>query len=428
MIQRLFIGFILIPAILLAGTPVSFAAYSPTLSKEIGLVKQDVMKSRQQNGTGDWRNAWEKITQERGGDTPGYFTIMWNSVKGMAIQGATDSFLDGISLMFGFSFDSKVPINTCLRDDIWEVQALQEAVTNEMFKAALQNDLVNSGDLWKDFQRLQCLIDGSTNVSCQGVKGLKAESNDTKYWFPGNSENYYINCPFGEFDVAIDQLKLSINRLIDAFSGDSGFGSFNEMINAAKRRAVKRANDWIAANQIKVSLGGEAGANPMGLINDAGGASLLADLKTNLTQIEQMFTFVGMGYVAGLSLIEGTVIAPLEAALRAIVGKPVLIPLPDTPPGQQTEAYNVFQQYQKLVKTRDLSLEKVGRSLTFNLNLDFVSEQSLIDIEGVMVGINSEIKNAPKPTAIVGICEQVANIMKMQCKNKQPDNLPNCKE
>jgi hypothetical protein len=413
------IGVVLLLGLLFSQAPMAHALYSPVLSKEASEIKQDIMGARQQNGQGSWLNAWDKVNQDnaeykRRGmatGTPGMFSLMGSAAGGMIVQSVTESFPDGITWLFPWLRDK----TSCLRDDIWELQALQEEVLNEMFKASLLDDLVHGGALLEDYKYLQARIDGETKDD-KGIRihGLKVDYADTSYWFPGGTEtNYYMDCPYGAFTMAIKQAGDSLSRMVDAFSGE-GFqlGSLQQMWSIAEQRAVKRAAEYIAKNQIKISFGGAPGANPQGLINGNGLEGLAADVKTGIGTAVAYYDSTHAGELlsaAGNSFVGGG-----EALYNLF--------------GGSTEINKALWEYSAAWEGRTKDLNRISNSLTFGIQLSHVSEQSLKAIEGKMVEINTLLKEATDQKSVPKMCEKLNLVVKNQCKNKSSAPSVNCKE
>ncbi|MBI5422141.1 hypothetical protein HZA44_03330 [Candidatus Peregrinibacteria bacterium] len=459
--SRQIIGIALSVVLLFAQAGNALAIFSPVLSKEVSEIKKDVMTSRQQNGVGSWLNAMEKVNarnadfKSRGlaSGTSGGFEIFMGAIKDTLIQGITESFMDGFSLLLGSFFETKTSITTCLRDDIWAVQALQEQVINEMLKAGLLDDLTNGHILLNDYHWLQARIDGGRKdvvVPIAGavvkpedyeIKGLKKRSDDTAYWVPGGSVNYYVECPYGEFKQAIDEAKVSLTRLVETFSGNGlQLGSLADMWALAKKRAVKRAADYIAKNQISISFGGETGANSQGLINGYGLAGLGADAQGAYDQLKLYGSFLEAGSLAVLGAAEGAAVLPQWIASQTFGANTAIYTWEPSEGFKANKAVEgdkapltapvpaVLNELQRAKDLREMTLKKASNTLTFNLSLNHVSENNLKDIEAKMVLINTKILESTDPKALPGACDQIATILNSQCKNKQQGNPISCKQ
>lgn len=445
------IGITLSIVLLFAQAGSALAIFSPVLSKEVSEIKKDVMTSRQQNGVGTWLNAMEKVNQDnadyisRGmaSGTPGGFEIFMGAIKEALIDQGLESFLDGFGLLLGSFFETKTSITTCLRDDIWALQALQEEVINEMLKAGLLDDLTNGHILLNDYHWLQARINGGRKdvvVPVDGavvkpedyeIKGLKNSFDNTAYWFPEGDVNYYVECPYGEFKQAIDEAKVSLERLVSTFSGGGlQLGSLADMWALAKKRAVKRAADYIAKNQISISFGGETGANSQGLINGYGLAGLDADMKGVVQQLSLYGDFLEAGSLAVLGAAEGAAVLPQWIASQTFGADNKIYTWEPSEgvKGNTADVKTILGELQRAKDLREMTLKRATSTLTFNLSLNHVSENNLKDIEKKMVLINTKILEATDPKALPGTCEQIATILNSQCKNKAQGNPISCKQ
>jgi hypothetical protein len=418
---------------LLLGMPRSVhAVFSPVLNTDVVRIRQHIVAARQQNGTGTWLNAMEKVnqanaqakTEGKATGTPGGFYLFDESLKELVVQSTTESFLDGISLLFGFSAGTKGPISTCLRDDIWAVQSLQEEALNELFKAALLNDDINSRQLWNDYLLLKDRLEGKINEDTkESIPGLQKDEGwkQDKYWFPDGGVNYYKDCPYGEFKEAIDELVRTVRHMAD--QTDATLGSFVTIPTVAEKRAKVKAAEYIAKNQIKLSLGGERGSNPMGLINGNGVAGLGAKIQTEFNAIMPVLDMMCASVKLTKDMADGLIIAPDD--LAKVIGGTTCsnqVNYQDVSP----DIKQAFQTYQAKNSKRENDMKRLKTALKFNVGLDNVSEEGLIEIERLLVNINSKIKEAPRPNAVPEMCRQIQEIMIRQCKNKTPPNLPDC--
>ena len=168
------IGIVLGLGLALALAPNTHAFYSSVLSKETSQIKQHINAARQQNGNGTWLSAMEqqeaanKEIEKRNSDPnnrdkkatglPGLFSRYYGAVQEIFIQSFTESLKDG----FKYLIPAFAGVTTCLRDDVWGLQALQEEVLNELLKSSLLNDFTNSTILWADYKMLQDRLDGKS--------------------------------------------------------------------------------------------------------------------------------------------------------------------------------------------------------------------------------------------------------------------------
>ncbi len=435
--------------LLFSQIPGAFAIYSPVLSKDVSRIKQDVFAARQMNGVGTWVNAMEKIQknnkelqkQGQASGISGTFPLFSELAKKIVIQAATESFLDGFKLLI----PAATGISTCLRDDIWELQALQEEVLNEMFKSSLLSDLANSQTLFEDYKNLQSWIEGGDETQIDAKTGARtvktvlgirkngSKKDNKDFWFPDTPQDYYVDCPFGSITMAIEDAKVSLNRMIDTFSGNFGsMGSIDDMWNIAKKRAVQDAAAYIAKNQIKISLGGDVGANPEGLINGNG----LAGLSNTLNQAKilakdaylELLTSVGKFLVWG-----ATGSYTYGAGGEDIPTMCKKLGLPSTcagdlamPPNTSGTSYEWSTVFQDTLNKRQWALDQIYAPITLGAQLNFVSEESLKDIESTMVKINLKIQEGSNQKSIPDMCSKLNAILNRQCNNKAVNEPVNC--
>ena len=380
--------------------PVANAIFSPTLSTEVSQIKSDIREARRQNGVGNALNAVEKM--DKAGLSASYY-MYTNAIKEFIFNSLGNAFLEGFSLLINYWVESGEFITNCLRDDIWELQALQEEVLNELFKAALLLDTENSSILWKDFNDIEIwLRGGEVTIGEEDVfiDGVLKDYTNTSLWFPGDLPNYYVVCPYGEFKEAWRDLKLSFDQLIRTFAGDtlSGWGSLKE---AAKKRAKARAGKWIAANQLTFTLGGEDGSNPKSLLKGPGLDGFVADFKTEWEYVKEYGKMVG------------------DSTWKEIADKW----------DYDTEIDKYVKAYERSEDAKHLILDQAEVGIQYNLKLNSVSEESLKSLETTMFQINQEIKRAYKtdtsPDNLLIFCEQLRTVIAVQGKDK--GNLPSCR-
>jgi hypothetical protein len=374
----------------------SYALYSPTLNNEVVTIKQHLQTSKKVNGYGTWQQLYDK---DQLTPNEGLNNLFVTSLKEILIQSLTNSFTDGLSLLFGRWIGSGVSISNCLRDDVWELQALQDQVLNEVMKASLLSDSANSGILWVDYQHLRDRIEGGND----NVKYLKKDFKDTKEWFP-NSQNFYVDCPYGEFTKAWSDLQRSFNSFNSLRTGPAvgSLGSFGSMAEIAKKRSIARANQYIKANQISLTIGGKDGASPRDITTGAGLSGLAATLKTELDYASSFSDLIfssewKKNLPSGLPNISDYVVA-----------------------------------YQQAYKAKDLATTQMESAIKFNLSLQDVSEQGLISVDSILSNTNNTIQNAyqtkVEPETLESFCERLLSLCKKQCSNRNACSNLNCKK
>lgn len=394
---RKIISLFLILILLIWQAPNTYAMFSPKISASVFLIKKDIREARMQNGVGSFLNAYEKVTEEnkalkaRGepySDPPSSFLTAKANIGEVIADNFFNAFYDDWSLLVNRWWGTNEWITDCLRDDIWELKALQEEIVNELLKAALLWDSLNIDVLLRDYKWL----DGK-------IKDLKENYKDTELWFESGQSNYYVHCPYGEFNKAILDLKKSWDRFVDSFGfGKLQLGSLAEIADVAGQRARLRAARWIAENQIQFTLGGEQGASRRSLFSGPGLEGMVADLKTELQ-------FAG-DY--GEMIFDENI----EAAEKDLKEKRGQIGISD-----------LLDAHRKAQEAKEISTKQMESALKFNLQLHNVDEQVLIDIESKLSKINWEIQRAFVSSSkdnktIQDICEiWKKGVLERQCKD-----------
>ncbi|MBU1018126.1 hypothetical protein KKA33_03820 [Patescibacteria group bacterium] len=420
---RKIIGTIVIAILLFQQAPAANAIFSPVISSGVSTMKAHVQEARRQNGTGSFLNALEKASkasqelkaQGKASGLPGTFYLYMNLVKELIFNSLGGAFLDGFSMLVNYWAESGEFITNCLRDDIWELEALQEEILNELIKSTLLMDIANADILWADYNMLEAWLRGGQvtikingeekTFTTTGIKGSpengRSGYRDTSLLFPGGGQNYYVECPYGEFMEAWHDLKLSFDQLTATFGGDtlSDWGSLLEM---AKKRAKSRANKWIAANQITLTLGGEKGGSPESLLNGPGIDGFAADVSTQWEFVEAYGKMIG----------DATWVELADKWDRAENISTIV------------EAYELAEDAKQLV------IGEAGDELIYNLQLNNVSEESLKSVEATLFKINQEIERAyttdTSPDNLKKFCEQLGTVIKVQGKSKNHP-VPVCK-
>lgn len=381
------IGLFFFVTLLLSAAGQTHAFYSPVFNQEAEVIRQHITKSKQIHGVGTWWNALETISKSNSSVNEGYKNLFANSLKEVLSNSLTSSFGEGLGLIFKRWGGSS--ITNCLRDDIWEAQALQEQVLNELFKSAILSDLSNSTLLWDDYNKLG-----------KNIEDLKANYRNGDVWFP-KKQNYYVECPYGDFTQAWDDLKRALDSFKSLGSGNLELGSFGSLAKAAQKQAIARAQRWIKANQLTVTVGGKQGANPRSLFNGPGLAGLAADIKTEL------------GYV--------------KTFADAVYSKEVR-EKNNTAEQKTLDLWSYVDTYNSAEVLKKKVLNQMETAVKFNLSLNNVSENSLIEIDKVMRETNGVIKDSydksTTPQNLKSLCEKIVTVLKKQCKGKSV--VPSC--
>jgi hypothetical protein len=352
---------------------------------------------------------WMDLLDSAGEDAnEGMKNLYWTAVKEMVTDALTDNFWDGLSLLWKswqIPYIKKKSISNCLRDDIWELQALKEQVLNELMKTSIMSDYARSSQLWSDYQMLDKIITGEWYANGEVSESINLKKDaDNDIWFP-DSQNFYVDCPYGDFTQAWED----INRALKAFEaigqGSIELGSFGSLAKVAEQRAIKRAQQWIKANQITLTIGGPEGSSPRSLRDGPGLAGLAADFKTEMSYVKNYgeLVFTNTWKVA-VGLKDMTVGA----------GKLLVNTL---------NIRDYSTAYKKAYDAKNLSVKQMETAIKFNLSLNNVAENSLVAIDSVLFETNKLIidkfsKERGVNQNLQTFCEQVNKFVKQHCKNK----------
>lgn len=395
------------------GTQSVSAFYSPLLNTEAAQIRENLNRSKRLTGVGSFYDTYRKLIKEKanpGAENRELFLVFLNLMKQFIVnQGIANS---SRSLFLNFYLwpidaDQTVPISACLRDDIWEIQILQEEVLNQLLKSALYSDSTSANQLWEDYRYLQKLIDGGgmsrggKNIDVIGLS-KSYTSND---WFPNSNLQLYTNCPYDPYRLGIDRFSQTMNRFKGLFEnglGNLSLGSFKSIPKIAQQRAILRAQEWVKANQLRFTIGGSQGANPQSLIRGPGIAGLAGDLATEGNYIKSFG-----------SEIYNDIIRVFQERDTAV------------------ELSQFSKVYSNAQKTADLATKNMQIASQFNLSLNNVSENSLAQLEGVLVETNIIIKagidkKIGKQATVQNMCKLISDLAKKQCRNKAAGLNFNC--
>lgn len=290
-----------------------YAIYSPRLSQQVGIIKQHLEGSKAQNGS---NTIIEEIEQIKAYDQAKTQAFEETGISGEArvaqeyIFNTTYDFLiqhplDSIMMIFNFNGVNGEWISSCLRDDIWNLETVRDLVGAEMVKAYLLRDTFHGRLLQEDYKWLITHLDllrkygSDPTVQFQATdtsgKGVTVTSN--KYFFGNdNAANYYLNvfdfttdptgCPEGEFQEAFREVANSAKTLAVLSSGQGV--EWGDIWSMAKANARIRAREWIRANQISVTVGGEAGGRVQSLVKGGGWDRFVGNVGTQLRIAKNM--------------------------------------------------------------------------------------------------------------------------------------------
>lgn len=273
--------------------PATHAIYSPTVAEQVRIIKENLAYMRQQYGVGTLTDAFtvwsakdrecreaqkEAETNKTLPTACGVSSEMANVINSikktiiadLVLQG---SFFDSFTMLFNYVLSENEYISTCLRDDIFELEALQDAVVQQAVRAPLLGDIDSMRVLFDNFLYLK-----------QITRELKKNYRDTPRWFgSAAARNFYLNniCPYGEFREAGEDFVRSFENFTDAITNISPFG-WGSISEAAQARARIRAMEWIRENQITLTIAGEEGGNPTSLLQSEEGGNLQGNFAATL--------------------------------------------------------------------------------------------------------------------------------------------------
>jgi len=394
--------------------------------------------------------------------------------------------LDSITMIFNLILSEAKTINSCLRDDIWALEELGDIAFRESAKAFLLLDDENGVILWKDYRHSRDLVKflkkyGNEPKTKVGEVGKEREVIEVLYGST-SADYYYLDAPYdqskagcpGEFYPAIRQVVRSFDVLMETSKNSlSGFGDIKAL---AEARAKNKADLWIQKNQIKLAFGGESGGNPTNLLSQNSRSRMMGSLKTNLKALnaivggvtplfdrnlwETSFEAIGVGfgaseeiladndnnywdkncamYVNGNGLIECTK-GEMEAFKNcAIYVDDKFMPCrvqewKDLKSGECTECRYVNERttaFQKLAEQEEninrhyKKKRQARRMFDYNLQLNDVSHQGLVEFNKLMVGLNKEVNSAysrqqgDENKALPELLNNIQTVKKKNCTNR----------
>ncbi len=415
------------------------AIYSPTISKRVSIIKQHVRTAREHNGSGSITAAIksvkaqddERAKEGKSRALPVEATLAIPRVLGDMFTDLIKAPLDPIYMIFNIIPSTGAVVSTCLRNDIWILEDLRDVVVQEMIKAYLMMDSNNGDLLSNDYEYLRYYIgylkeyghrpqypkpnpgDTIPITSSERLFGSKSSINYYSITFPTGE-----GCPESDFVEAFDEVKQSLITLKTLSSGSgSDWGSILVM---AKANARRRAEEWIKANQITLTLGGEAGGNPQSLIKGDSWNVFVGQFKTQKQILKNMIgpltplfswgiysrgeepdeeiSYGCMYYYADAGVFRACTVEQL---------KDYKICQSDDPddkeeqskidcdkfrnPTQVITPVETVENYQAQASRHQKSITSTERSLKYNTTLNNMSEQGLIEMDRVMWEINKEI-------------------------------------
>ncbi|GEM_PF-6817815 len=415
-------------ALLVSAAP-AYAMYSPKIINFITPIRQHMATARQQNGTGSVRNGVGKLFDDETIDKLNAADDQARATHGVVGSGtfhqyralskadiAADefgSFAENFSLIFNYlpvqtitdgnttkdAPNTGTNISSCLRNDIFSLQDLRDAVLRETLRSSLQVNRQNVAILWNDYKDLRALI-----------SLLKIDYTNKTDFFESSDPNYYLRdfCPeggfWGDFGLAFADFKRSADVFFTAISGqglgqnaaNGQWGSIGEM---ARARARVNAENWIRANQINFTLGGPQGGDP-----------------TNISELVRKEGFGGIGNMLKTEWQVAKSLFPVTLSFPAGADKTIL---------------NVANQYLSQLQEQSLHINQAETAIQFNLQFNSLADTNTRAISDQLSAINTEIRRASEQfgaqsgKALPTLCNQMRAILLNHCPNKGGD-LPAC--
>lgn len=479
--RMIIIGLTILTGLILQ-TNSAYAIYSPRLSKQASIIREHLRGSQAQNGT---QSILEEIEQIKAYDKAKRAAFEETGISGsvrVAQQLIFDTTLefviqnpfDSLYMVFNLNAPNNEWISTCLRDDIWSLETLRDMVGSEMVKAYLLRDTYHGALLMEDYKYLVSNLDllrkyGSNpnaKIQATDVNLQSKEITSNKYFFgnEGANANYYTNilgwisdetgCPESEFQEAFREVVNSSKTLATLSSGAGA--EWGSIWGMAQANARIRAKQWIQANQLSLTLGGEAGGRPISLVKGGGWDKFVGDVKT---QWEVMKDLVGpVTPLFDWSLYS----APFSASTsNTTVGSECVYyyqkenefrDCDDTQKGQferceenkeqaeDTENIrcdrflnpretisiaNKLNRQVALQRENAAAMDDAQNAFTYSITIDSVAEQNIYFIQAALWDMNMNIKrgyegvNKAAGDGIPTLTREIEALSDRQCANKQ---------
>ncbi len=308
------------------------ALYSPTISRNVSVIKEHMLSSQSVNGAGSLLSAIETIktmreVEEAQGEETG-ISGQARVAQELVLENTYDAVIqnpyDSLFMVFNYNAYNEQFISNCLRDEIWSLESLRDVVGQEMIRSYLLYDPIHGGLLKEDYLYLINEIDllrkyGSdpnAPISARNQSGELVTVSSNEYFFgmeasAENAINLYTRkyfhsddtgCPDGEFEQAIKQVVNSWNSIASISSGENVIWSNNEgktdvqtdnaawgsIWDMARANARVRAKQWTAANQISLTIAGEEGAQIQSLVKGGGWDKFTGEVSTQLEIVKNM--------------------------------------------------------------------------------------------------------------------------------------------
>jgi hypothetical protein len=433
--------------------------------------------------------------------------VIGDVVAGLTIK-LPYSALDPLFMIFNLLPSSDwEPISVCLRNDIWYLEDMRDLVGQEMVKAYLLFDEVNGDKLSDDYEYLKTqvkllkkygnhpeqpmAIDGIGMTSSEYFFGAPSTLNSYIDSFPSEERKTQIQnaehckdvckvvtcgplmdeddcedrceddcaigteitwsgCPEGEFLPAFEQVINSAKNLKVAFTASNvDWGSIWEMAGA---RARRRAQEWIRANQITLTIGGEKGGNPISLLKGGGFSRFVGEFNTQMQIMKNMvgplvplfsWDIYDVGKEEGDTVSYGCMYFYQDDGKYRACTPNQLLDYKDCQddreaavksgincdkfanPKQMTTGLAIIKDQQNKAEEYQKTMDRAETAFTYNMELNSVGENNIIlmdevlsDINNIIMATNEEIGN-DENTGLPTLYNKMNTAYKRQCENKE---------
>ena len=487
-VRPLIIGLICVTGLLVRAGD-ALALYSPRLSRGVSAIRQDVNSSRAQNGSQsvleevESIKAYDRASRENKEATgiPGDVNVAQEMIlNSINIYKPYDT----LAMIFNYNYVNDEIVSTCLRDDIWQLETIRDIVGSEMLKAYMLRDTYHGDILARDYAYLTDNIDLLRKYGSNPQAKILVQNQNyfygissKEYFFGGDPPaegelNYYSNadpilgygqttCPEGEFERAITEVVNSYKNITNTVGGNSLFSleRWGDLMAMARANARSRARQWIRANEIGLTLGGEEGGNVESLIKRDGLNRFVGSIKTQWQILKNMVGpvtpfFDKKSYTAP----PGTQAA--EAALNSRTGQDCVYYYHEDGTFRdclenQLEEYNRckddrqeaeerygidcdrYRNKNEIVSASDLlrrqqammeenanTMEDVETAFSYSLTFDSVGENNLYAMDDVLWDMNMQIQRGYEDVgdeddkAVPTINRGVKTLLDKQCVNR----------
>ena len=457
------------------------ALYSPRLSQQVAIIREHMESSQMENGHGsvlgeiEYFKNYDKNEIAQGSETgiSGNAQVAQDLVFDTTYWQQLQNPFDSLMMAFQFNAFTGEFISPCLRDEIWQLEALRDAVGQEMIKAYMLRDIYHGDLLTEDYTYLVAQLDllrkyGSQPnyyINAQTVEGQAITLTSNEYFFGtkptgDDATNYYISvfprtseqigCPSSEWDQAFEQVGRSWKTLSVLASG--GGAEWGNIWTMAKANARIRAQQWLRANQISLTLGGETGAQPQSLVKGGGWEKFVGNVKTQWKILENM-----IGPVTPLwNLAKWTVTSRDTHISECVIYSPdddkfrncnpeqreQYLLCKNDPIAAEAAPHNIrcdrfrnteeIKSYAEkagqqvaLEDIRQNTINETKEAFVYHITLENVAEQNIYAIDTALWDMNGQIRrgyenvDANAGKGIPTLTDKLATFADKQCMNKQ---------